>query len=171
MEKEIYKKQEMVPFHMLRWEELPNIELYVDQVICLIDNTLEKYISKEKKGHILTKTMINNYVKNDIIKPSTNKRYNKEHMANLFMICILKQVYSMNEIARLLQLLIKTDAMPKAYNCFCEELEKAIRLVFETKQSEKEEISFQEYALKSIVLSFAHKLYIEKRYLKGETSI
>ncbi|MFR5190450.1 MAG: DUF1836 domain-containing protein, partial [Clostridia bacterium] len=85
MEKEIYKNKEMANFHILRWEELPNIELYVDQVISLLDNTLSNYLSKEKKGHILTKTMINNYVKNKVILPTTNKRYNKEHMAYLFM--------------------------------------------------------------------------------------
>lgn len=166
MEKEIYKNKEMANFHILRWEELPNIELYVDQVISLLDNTLSNYLSKEKKGHILTKTMINNYVKNKVILPTTNKRYNKEHMAYLFMICILKQIYSMNDITQLCQLTTKNKPIAKAYDDFCEELENAISVVFAGKEYIQETDSFEKYVLKSLVFSFASKLYIEKMYLK-----
>ncbi len=45
---------------------------------------------KKKEGHVITKSMINNYVKHTVIKPAINKKYNKEHIATLFVICILK---------------------------------------------------------------------------------
>ena len=60
-------------FHLPRWNELPNIDLYLDQVVNLINSTLSPYIflnNDEKKENIqvLTKTMINNYVKNNLIE-------------------------------------------------------------------------------------------------------
>ena len=78
MEQEIYKEKEIANFHIPRWEELPNLDLYVDQVICFLDDALSNYASKEKEGHVITKSMINNYVKHTVIKPAINKKYNKK---------------------------------------------------------------------------------------------
>ena len=75
MEQEIYKEKEIANFHIPRWEELPNLDLYVDQVICFLDDALSNYASKEKEGHVITKSMINNYVKHAVIKPAINKKY------------------------------------------------------------------------------------------------
>ena len=80
----------IINFHIPRWNELPNIELYIDQVICYLDDSLLNYVSKENEEHILTKTMINNYVKHSVIMPANNKKYGKEHIAKLFIICIWK---------------------------------------------------------------------------------
>ena len=49
MEQEIYKEKEIANFHIPRWEELPNLDLYVDQVICFLDDALSNYASKEKE--------------------------------------------------------------------------------------------------------------------------
>ena len=75
MEQEIYKEKEIANFHIPRWEELPNLDLYVDQVICFLDDALSNYVSKEKEGHVITKSMINNYVKHGVIKSAINKKY------------------------------------------------------------------------------------------------
>ena len=82
-------------FHIPRWEELPNIDLYLDQVVTILENYLKNLVSlKDKEDEkVVTKTMINNYVKHGILKPPVNKKYNKEHIARLIVICILKQVY------------------------------------------------------------------------------
>ena len=69
---------EKIEIYIPRWKELPNIELYMDQLIYFIDDSVGKYVNIEKDGHVLTKTMINNYVKNSVIKPTNNKKYNKE---------------------------------------------------------------------------------------------
>ena len=82
--------KEIKDFHLPRWNELPNIDLYIDQVVCLLEEYLSGYIKNdnEKEEKLITKTMINNYVKQDIIKPPVNKKYNKEHVASLFVIFI-----------------------------------------------------------------------------------
>lgn len=167
MEQEIYKEKEIADFHIPRWEELPNIELYVDQVICFLDNALSKYVSKEKEGHVITKSMINNYVKHEVIKPAINKKYNKEHIANLFVVCILKPLYSINDISTLVKASIKNIPAQTIYNNFCLNLENAISAVFAGKENvTNNEEDFNEYTLKRVVYSFANKLYIDKVFLK-----
>jgi hypothetical protein len=77
--------------------DIPDIELYMDQVTTFIDNKL-KYHKRTLKDKILTKTMINNYTKSKILLPSKNKRYNRQHMILLILIYYLKQILSINDI-------------------------------------------------------------------------
>ena len=97
---------EIKDFHLPRWNELPTIDLYIDQLVSLLEQYLAGYIKNdnEKDDKIITKTMINNYVKHSVIKPPINKKYNKEHIASLFVIFVLKQVYSINDIKKLISL-------------------------------------------------------------------
>ncbi len=160
---------EIKDFHLPRWNELPTIDLYIDQLVSLLEQYLAGYIKNdnEKEDKIITKTMINNYVKHSVIKPPINKKYNKEHIASLFVIFVLKQVYSMNDIKKLISLAIETSPIELAYNRFCSELEKAIRIVFAEKNYVKNsKLSGEQYILRNVVQSFANKLYVQKVYLK-----
>lgn len=161
--------KEINDFHLPRWNELPNIDLYIDQLVSLLEQYLSGYIKNdnEKEEKIITKTMINNYVKQNIIKPPVNKKYNKEHMASLFVIFVLKQVYSINDINKLIHLAIETSPVEQSYNRFCSELEKAIRIVFAEKNYVKNSrLSEEQYILRNVVQSFANKLYVQRIYLK-----
>lgn len=161
--------KEIKDFHLPRWNELPNIDLYIDQLVCLLEEYLSGYIKNdnEKEEKIITKTMINNYVKQDIIKPPINKKYNKEHVASLFVVFVLKQVYSINDIKKLISLAMETSPIELAYNRFCSELEKAIRIVFAEKNYVKNSrLSEEQYILRNVVQSFANKLYVQRIYLK-----
>lgn len=82
-------------------EDIPNIELYMDQVTTFMDEHLEstKRYSSDK---ILTKTMINNYAKNDLLPPPVKKKYSKEHMLLLIFIYYFKNILSITDIERLL---------------------------------------------------------------------
>ncbi|MEA4848759.1 MAG: DUF1836 domain-containing protein [Clostridiaceae bacterium] len=77
--------------------DIPDIELYMDQVTTFIENKLG-YNKRTLKDKILTKTMINNYTKSKILLPSKNKRYNRQHMILLLLIYYLKQILSINDI-------------------------------------------------------------------------
>ena len=167
-----YEDKEITNFHIPRWKELPNIDLYSDQLVCLLEQYLSNYIKneneKEKEESIITKTMINNYVKNKIINPPINKKYNKEHIAFLFVICILKQVYTINDIAELINLAVKTASPEKAYNHFCNELEKAIKLTFSGEEYPRRQLMTKEiYILRNVVQSFSNKLYVKRVFLKN----
>ena len=156
-------------FHLPRWDELPNIDLYIDQLVSFLEQYLAGYIKNdnEKEEKIITKTMINNYVKHKAIKAPVNKKYNKGHMASLFVIFILKEVYSIHEIEKLISLDIETSTIEISYDRFCSELEKAIRIVFaEKKYVKNSRLSQEQYILRNVVQSFANKLYVQRVYLK-----
>ena len=81
------KKEDIQKFHMPRWEELPEIDLYVDQVVAFLDKYLYDYLqydSDNKENKIITKTMINNYVKQKVIDAPIQKKYSRNNVAYLF---------------------------------------------------------------------------------------
>lgn len=152
-------------FQIPRWEELPSIELYLDQVVNLLEDYLKNLISF-KEDKFITKTMINNYVKHGILKPPVNKKYNRAHIARLIVICILKQVYSINDINSLIKLALETSSIEISYDKFCTFLEKSICSIFnKITYVEEDEMTDQRYILKNVVQSFANKLYVEKNFL------
>ena len=162
-----YEDKEIAGFHIPRWNEIPKIDLYLDQLVCLLEQYLSNYIKNDDSEKIITKTMINNYVKHNIINPPVNKKYNKEHMAYLFVIFILKQIYSIDEIKKMLDLAIKTSPIDQSYNRFCSELEKAIKMTFTGENYiNNNRLSKEQYLLRNAVQSFANKLYVQKVFLE-----
>jgi hypothetical protein len=81
----------------LTLEEIPKIDLYMDQVIQLFENKLAE-TKRNEDEKILTKTMINNYAKGKLIFPIKNKKYSKEHLILISMIYQLKGALSINDI-------------------------------------------------------------------------
>ncbi len=83
-------------------EDLPNIDLYMDQVTTFMDYHLEssKRYSEDK---LLTKTMINNYTKNELLPSPNKKKYSKDHMYLLILIYYLKNVLSITDIQSVLK--------------------------------------------------------------------
>ncbi len=92
--------KEMAPGAPLNLEEIPDIELYMDQVIELIEKKLSLH-KRNSKDKTLTKTMINNYIKAGVLMPSRKKRYSRRHLALLLMLYNTKQVLSINDISLL----------------------------------------------------------------------
>jgi len=81
----------------LSLEEIPQIDLYMDQVIQLFENKFTE--TKRNEGDkVLTKTMINNYAKGKLIFPIQNKKYSKEHLILISLIYQLKGALSINDI-------------------------------------------------------------------------
>lgn len=104
--------------HLPQWEALPDFGLYMDQVIVLMERALEGVLPKGE----LTKSMVNNYVKVGLIPRPAGKKYGREHLALLLMICILKQALSMEEIAALLSMLC-SNGEKAGYEQFLVEVE------------------------------------------------
>lgn len=82
-------------------ESIPNIDLYMDQVTTFMDSNL-KDSKRYCDDKILTKTMINNYAKNDLLPPPKKKKYSKEHILILIFIYYLKNMLSISDIQKLL---------------------------------------------------------------------
>ena len=82
-------------------DEIPNIDLYMDQITTFMDDHL-KSSKRFEDDKILTKTMINNYSKNNLLPPSEKKKYSPEHMVLLLFIYYFKNILSINDIQSIL---------------------------------------------------------------------
>lgn len=83
-------------------EDIPNIDLYVDQVTTFIESQLES-VNRNDDEKILTKTMINNYTKSHVLPSPEKKKYSKDHVLTLILIYYLKSFLSIKDIQTLLQ--------------------------------------------------------------------
>ena len=83
-------------------EEIPNIDLYMDQVTTFMEEHL-KNTRRYEEDKVLTKTMINNYAKNNLLPPPVKKKYSKEHMLMLIFIYYFKNILSIKDIETMLE--------------------------------------------------------------------
>lgn len=86
----------------MKSSDIPSLDLYIDQIITLLDTGLNNN-KRNEKDKILTKTMVNNYSKQGVIKPIKGKKYSKEHIVQMLMVYSLKNTLSIEEIKRVLQ--------------------------------------------------------------------
>lgn len=81
--------------------DVPNIDLYMDQVTTFMDEHLSD-CKRHEDDKILTKTMINNYTKNDLLPPPVKKKYSKDHLYLLAFIYYFKNILCISDIQKLL---------------------------------------------------------------------
>lgn len=177
-----------VYLNLIKWELIPDINLYSEQVVQIINESLSgnvilgKNISFTKS--YITPTMINNYVKIELIEPPENKRYTREQIAKLLVISLLKQVYTTDEIIKFLEITYAAAPLQRAYTSFIRLLRESLRAVFleselindgientkidihELNERQKEDqfvIETKEQSLlKNVTLSIANKIYVEE---------
>ncbi|NLL92607.1 MAG: DUF1836 domain-containing protein [Clostridiales bacterium] len=87
--------------YLIKKDEIPNIDLYMDQVTTFMDSHLKDH-KRNDEDKTLTKTMINNYAKNDLLPSPNKKKYSKEHILLLTLIYYYKSVMSINDIKKLM---------------------------------------------------------------------
>ncbi len=83
-------------------EDIPGIDMYMDQVTTFMDKGLSATVRFPGEDKILTKTMINNYAKNNLLPPPVKKKYSKEHVLLLIFIYYYKGILSIGDIQKLL---------------------------------------------------------------------
>lgn len=96
---------EICSFEQLKYSNIPDIDLYMDQVTTFIDEKLS-YLKRNEKEVALTKTMINNYTKAGILMPPKKKKYSRQHMVLIILTYHLKQILSINDIQTLFSPLV-----------------------------------------------------------------
>ena len=79
-------------------EDIPVVPLYMDQLTTFMDSKLRSSLRNSTEDKVLTKTMINNYAKNDLIPPPIKKRYSKDHLYELLFIFYFKNFMSIGDI-------------------------------------------------------------------------
>lgn len=162
------KTKGLEEFKLPRWNELPSVDQYLEQVLTFLDDWLKDYLAPEG-GKVLTRTMVNNYVKLKHIPAPENKKYDRLTIACLVVIAIMKPVYTIEEISRLIQLGIDFKDAEYSYDQFCEMIELAVRHAFEGTTMPKFETNNDPRDLFwHVCNSFACQLYVRHVYLKNE---
>lgn len=122
------RKEEYINFRCPRWDEFPDVELYADQVLSVVQRHVSFF--NDEIEMTFTSHMINNYVKQKIVKPPVNKKYDRVHLAYFVVVCIFKQFLPISEICEVIAYLMKTYTVKELYDIFCDELESALKNVF-----------------------------------------
>lgn len=135
------------------WEQIPDIALYMDQVI--------GYMSRQHIGladdgeENLTSAMINNYVKNGLLPRAKGKRYGREHIGYLTAICLLKQVLSVSEAGVLLKKQMEYQNIEEFYKNYKEILNMEFCKTGEELPEDASDEELAQLALKMAVESYA----------------
>ena len=156
-------------FHIPRWNQLPSIDLYIDQIISLVDESLAPVLCHQD-GFPLTKSMINNYVKAKLVAAPVNKKYPRGSVAMVIVICLLKNCYSIEEIGKLIKFGLEAGEPDLMYDRFCDAVENAIMDVFSGEIHRKDERlpeRDKKYLMENFALSFACKFYVQKTFLQS----
>lgn len=163
MKEETYNS--LADFHCPRWKDLPEFDIYMDQVIFFISQQLAPlYFDNNEK--IITNSMVNNYVKNSIVKPPIKKHYKRYHIAFLIVVSILKRVYSLNEISQMIKIQtdMKNSDLEAAYDTFSIYFENCLHeIVTQGHFSQNETAVHNSYQLllMSVIQSVVLKIYVQ----------
>lgn len=104
----------------VKWEGMPDIDLYMDQVVTYLRRQLALF-QDENEASLVTRSIINNYVKDGIVPRPVNKRYAREQLSALIMACVLKRVLPMQQVKHLLR-----PGDQDSYAAFSQGLKKAL---------------------------------------------
>ena len=120
-------KKQLEEYHFPQWDELPNFDLYMDHVVYYVDQQLRPLYFNEEK--IITSSMVNNYVKNSIVKAPEKKKYSRKHIAYLIIVCLLKKSFSLTEIVKFIdiQVSMQQSDLQASYNSFAKVFDKALK--------------------------------------------
>lgn len=114
-------------FRLPAWEDFPDIALYMDQMIVLINRYLSIGDGGEEKT--VTASMINNYVKMKVMPPPVKKKYGRVHLAYLVVICSLKDALGISAIVKMFPPDLDETMLRERYNSFVVNQQKAYHFV------------------------------------------
>lgn len=115
-------KQRLEQERPAAWEELPDLALYMDQVISYIPRQLVSF----KEDDQLTSAMVNNYIKDGLVPRAEGKRYGPVHLGYLTAVCAMKKVLSVKDMRAMLDSVPDSKEPRSIYNYFCRALDTAL---------------------------------------------
>ena len=134
------------------WEQLPDFALYMDQVLSYMDRQVIRF--DEDDG--LTSAMVNNYTKSGLVPRAAGKKYNREHLAYLTAICVLKRVMSTRDMDLLIKQELQGErSVADGYAAFCESLDKALNITADEMELYLDESTLAVAAIHFALLSYA----------------
>lgn len=159
-------KAQISAFHFPRWEELPEVDLYMDQVVGYLNQKLSVFCGADETetGQYITPTMINNYVKQKIIAAPVKKRYDRTCLSALIVLFCAKQVLSIGMTGTLIACCRWREDPVCAYNRFCQIFEDVIHDTVSGTQTHMQTAkkSAEDDMLTATAIAFINKNYVEK---------
>ncbi len=154
-------------FKATEWDSLPDIELYMDQITGYLNRQLHAQSRPDKDdGQVLTSSMINNYVKSGLITRPTQKRYYREQLAQLYMLCSMKQILAIPDAAALIRYLTADGhTTDEVYNAFIRDqhdINEGVASVLEQVDAVNSEYDLLKVAAGLVLNAAAERLAAEK---------
>ncbi len=118
-------------YSLPEWGELPGLDLYMDQVVEVVNGYISALKPFMGDGSEVTKAMINNYVKLKMMPAPEKKKYSRVHIAYIIIICILKQALNISTIQKLIPVDISETQAESIYTSFVKNQKKAYQYVAE----------------------------------------
>lgn len=148
---------EMKTYTTPSWDALPDLDLYMDQVITYLERQMRLF-AQDSEERLITPSMINNYVKNEIIPRPNRKKYSKEHLAYLLAISLLKQVLPIPDISRIIGTQAGNTEMSDLFNKLRpiqdEAFHAAAERVDKSISPDKENYSMEDLGMLALKLTF-----------------
>ena len=147
-------------FSFPRYNDIPNVGLYLEQVVKYISEYLEPLGSFS-----LTASMVSNYVKKGLVENPVKKQYNREQIARLFFVSVAKNVLSIEDIRLLFEMQHATYESKRAYDYFCNEFENLLQYVFGLKENLDTigtDSNDTKTMLRNTIIAVAYKVYLDK---------
>ena len=134
------------------WDQLPDFALYMDQVL----NYMDRQVIRFDEADGLTAAMVNNYTKSGLVPRAKGKKYDRDHLAYLTVICVLKHVMSTKDMDFLIREELQGErGIPDGYAAFCESLDRALVTTAEEIDKVPAEESIADRAFHFALLSYA----------------
>ena len=121
-------KEDLQQLHLPRWHELPDLALYMDQLVTLVERYTAPFKVTQREERGITPAMVNNYVKKQLLPPPERKKYGRRHLSRLIIITILKQSFELPVIQKGLDWQRDSGDYTLAYDQFCQQLEETVQL-------------------------------------------
>lgn len=156
--------QALATYRAPRWEDFPKVDLYMDQVLELLNEWLRP-LSFDTDKKPVTASMINNYVKNSIVLPPVKKKYTTYHLAYLYVVMVLKQCFSLQEISSLIMIYtdMETSAQTRSnFNSFASAFEFILHQIMETGRLDSgffEQPTWQQLLMVDVLEAISCRLY------------
>lgn len=136
----------------VEWDQLPDFPLYMDQVLSYMDRQILRFEGDDG----LTAAMVNNYTKSGLVPRADGKKYNREHLAYLTAICILKRVMSAKDMDLVISAELRSrEDIGDSYEVFRDSLDKALNLITDMMEAYPAEEDAADAAVHFALLSYA----------------
>ena len=139
------------------WDALPDIDLYMDQVLGYMCRQL--YSSRPESN--LTASMVNNYIRDGLLPRTKGKKYSRRHIAYLTTICVMKQILSVGDISLLIQM-FPSDTLQQAYVKYRDVLDSELTSAVKSVPDNDETLVLADAIVRFAITSYANKVAAER---------